>query len=436
MINTRRLTSAETAKRLGVKPATLYAYVSRGLLSRERTSAGSTFDPQEVERLARSSRRPYRDPSERSTEGRVVLRRGGGGGATDPVFVTELTLIQNGRFFYRGLDAVELSRSRSFEEVASWLWSGDWSSDRPPWQTPAASVKAVTAVLESIGPRSTPGERFALTVVTAALADELRHDLSRTAVRITGRSLVAVLVDAMPVLAGQGRARRSDELSISERLWRRLSRLPLDSGRKAALEAALVLSADHELAPSTLAARVAASFRADPYAVVATGLGPTGGAWRPGTTGAPGEVEDLLREALANDPERAIGDRLRRSGSPAPGFGMPLYPAGDPRGGELLARLAEIGGRPERQALVERVVEIGHERGFPPPNVDFGLGALAFCAQMIPGAAHAMATIGKVVGWLAHAMEEYADPTRFRSRAAYLGPPPAATGEAPRPAQP
>jgi citrate synthase len=214
-----------------------------------------------------------------------------------------------------------------------------------------------------------------------------------------------------------------------------MSRLPLDSGRKAALEAALVLSADHELAPSTLAARVAAAFRADPYAVVATGLGPTGGAWRPGTTGAPGEVEYLLGEALASDPERAIGDRLRRSGSPAPGFGMPLYPAGDPRGRELLARLAEVGGRPERQTLVQRVVEIGHERGFPPPNVDLGLGALAFCAEMIPGAAQAMATIGKVVGWLAHAMEEYDDPTRFRTRAAYLGPPPAPMDEVARPAR-
>jgi citrate synthase len=437
MINKRRLTSAEAAKRLGVKPATLYAYVSRGLLSRERTPAGSTFDAQEVERLARSSRRPYSETSGGNSIGVVARRhRNSSAGATDPVFLTELTLIQNGRFFYRGLDAVELSRSRPFEEVASWLWSEDWSSDPPPWQTPATSAHAVTAVLRSIRDRSTPAEQFALTVVAAALTDELRHDLSRTAVRITGRSLVAVLVDSIPVLAGRGRARRSDEASISERLWARLSRLPLNADRKAVLEAALVLSADHELAPSTLAARVAASFRADPYAVVATGLGPTGGTWRPGTSGAPSEVEDLLREALASDPERAIGDRLRRSGSPAPGFGMPLYPAGDPRGRELLARLAVLDGRPERHRLVERVVQIGHERGFPPPNVDLGLGALAFGADMIPGAAHAIATIGKVVGWLAHAMEEYDDPTRFRTRAAYLGRSPALLDEAARPDQP
>jgi citrate synthase len=191
------------------------------------------------------------------------------------------------------------------------------------------------------------------------------------------------------------------------------------------LEAALVLSADHELAPSTLAARVAAAFRADPYAVVSTGLGPASGSWRSGSSGAPSEVEALLREAEGGDPEAAIGARLQRTGAVVHGFGMPLYPAGDPRGAELLARLAQVEGRRTSHELVERVLTIGEARGFPPPNVDMGLGALAFCAEMIPGAGQAIATLGKVAGWLAHAMEEYVEPTQFRTRAAYIGSAPA-----------
>src|ERR1700728_698114 len=113
MVN-RRLTSAEAAERLGVKPATLYAYVSRGVLSRVRTATGSTFDPQEVARLARSSRHRSSDSSSDSNQ---PPRAGGAGRVEngDPVFVTELTLIADGRLFYRGLDAVELSRTRSFE---------------------------------------------------------------------------------------------------------------------------------------------------------------------------------------------------------------------------------------------------------------------------------------------------------------------------------
>jgi citrate synthase len=77
---------------------------------------------------------------------------------------------------------------------------------------------------------------------------------------------------------------------------------------------------------------------------------------------------------------------------------------------------------------VERVLEIGLARGFPPPNVDLGLGALAFCGEMIPGSGQAIATLGKAAGWLAHAMEEYAAPTRFRTRADYIGSAPAADG--------
>ena len=103
---------------------------------------------------------------------------------------------------------------------------------------------------------------------------------------------------------------------------------------------------------------------------------------------------------------------------------MPLYPNGDPRGAELLSRLAEAAGEPARHAVVERVLAMGAAQGFPAPNVDLGLGALAFCAEMIPGAGQAIATLGKVAGWLAHAMEEYAEPTRFRTRAAYIGPSP------------
>jgi citrate synthase len=429
MIN-RRLTSREAAARLGVKPATLYAYVSRGLLSRVRTPAGSTFDPREIARLARSARQhpPGAQPAKVTGGGESARRRAPSRTeGSDPTFVTELTLIDSGHLYYRGLDAVDLSRSRTFESVAEWLWTGRWPAGEVAWEAPPAAGMAVTAVLGAVGTTSLPVEKFMMAVAAAALADPLRHDLSPAAVPIVGRGLLATLVEALPPVAPARSTWRRDA-SISGRLWPRLSRLAITPGRKAALEAALVLSADHELAPSTLAARVAAAFRADPYAVVSTGLGPASGSWRSGSSGAPSEVEGLLREAEGGDPEGAIGTRLQRTGTVVHGFGMPLYPAGDPRGAELLARLAEVEGRPGRHQLVRRMLAIGEARGFPPPNVDLGLGALAFCGEMIPGAGQAIATLGKVAGWLAHAMEEYVEPTRFRTRAAYIGSAPATVG--------
>lgn len=440
MIN-RRLTSGEAARQLGVKPATLYSYVSRGLLARQRTPSGSTFDAQEVARLARTGRR---GATESAADGLGSAGGGGDGGGWrplaaerqrraggDPVFVTELTLIQSGRLYYRGLDAVSLSRSRSFEEVTGWLWNGSWPQRDERWATPTDAAKAVAKALRGAGPDALPVERWMVAVTAAALTDDLRHDLSRAAIPIVGGSLISTLVDALPVVgasAGSGVTAESGASteSISARLWSRLSTLPLTPARQSVLESALVLSADHELAPSTLAARVAAAFRADPYAVVSTGFGPASGSWYSGSSGAPGEVEALLQEAEAGEAGRAIGERLRRTGSAVHGFGMPLYPDGDPRGAELLRRIGELGGARSdgvraRLGVVRSVLDVGRARGFAPPNVDLGLGALAFCAHMIPGAGQAIATLGKVAGWLAHAMEEYAEPTRFRTRAAYIG---------------
>jgi citrate synthase len=402
MIN-RRLTTAEAAERLGVKPQTLYAYVSRGRLDRQKTRTGSTFDPRQVALLARSGR--HGPPST------------AGVAPTEPVFVTQLTLIDGGNLYYRGADAVELSRSRRFEEVAEWLWTGEWPQSGVRWQSRPEAKAAVARALQQNGPPVLPIERFPVAVTAAALTDDLRHDLNPRGIPVTARALLCALVDSLGPINAAERPRRT----IAERLWPRLSRLPLTAARARVLDSALVLVADHELAPSTLAARVAASFRADPYAVVMTGLGPASGSWPPGSSGAPTEVETLLRQAEATDPERAMGERLRRTGSTPHGFGMPLYPDGDPRGAELLSRLDELDAPIERVTLTRRLTDIGRRRGFPPPNVDLGLGALSFCAGMIPGSGQAISTLGKVAGWMAHAMEEYADPTQFRSRADYVG---------------
>ena len=103
------LTAAEAAQRLGVKPATLYAYVSRGVLRRDHAADGrrSLFDSDEVERLARRGR--PRRPA----------------GAADITVESAITEITGDRLFYRGLDVIRLATSRTFEDVAELLWTGE-----------------------------------------------------------------------------------------------------------------------------------------------------------------------------------------------------------------------------------------------------------------------------------------------------------------------
>src|ERR1700761_6898205 len=110
-----QLTAGEAARRLGVKPATLYAYVSRGILTRRKDPSGRTsrFDAGEIEDLARRGR-PRRAAH-----------------AADIVIESALTEIDGAQFRYRGLDVPALATPPSFEKVPEFPWPGP-SAPPPP----------------------------------------------------------------------------------------------------------------------------------------------------------------------------------------------------------------------------------------------------------------------------------------------------------------
>jgi citrate synthase len=232
----------------------------------------------------------------------------------------------------------------------------------------------------------------------------------------TARSLFPALLGVLPLVGRP--VRRPDgsaPRSLAARLWPRLSPVPATAAQISALDAALVLMADHEVAASTLAARTAAAFGADPYAVVLTGMASAGG---PRHAASSLEVRPMLARAEVNGPKVAIGEVLGR-GREVHGFGQPLYPGGDPRARELLARLHTF---PASLAAIDELLDLAAARGMAPPNCDFALAALAHLTLMVPGASEAIFVLGRSAGWIAHALEEYAQPTSFRVRASYVGP--------------
>ncbi|PZG07417.1 citrate/2-methylcitrate synthase, partial [Nonomuraea aridisoli] len=185
-----------------------------------------------------------------------------------------------------------------------------------------------------------------------------------------------------------------------------------------ALRAALVLLADHELAASTLAARVAASAKADPYAVVLTGLGVLGGSLHGGASHA---AERLLAEVgRPGQAARAVAERVRR-GERIPGFGHSVYKNGDARGALLLDLVKEAAPDHERIAATDALLAEMRRRRLPDSNIDFALAALAAVSGMTPGAGEAVFAVARTAGWLAHAMEEYERGTLLRLRASYTG---------------
>jgi citrate synthase len=401
---THSVSAADAARRLGVKPATLYAYVSRGTLSRQRGPDGRTslFDADEVERLARRGR--PRRPA----------------GTLDLTVESRITEIAQDGLRYRGHDVLALAVTRSFEDVAELLWTGALpAGSGTAWRAPAAALEVGRAVQAALPDGILPLERMQVIVPAMAVTDPLRLRLDRPAVIAAARAIAVGMVDCLPGQAADGTPPDDADAPVAERLWARLSGRRPSRALLRLLSAALVLLADHELAVSTLAARTTASARADPYAVVSAGLGAVSGTLHGGASLG---VETLL--AAVNDPvdaPRAVGDVLRR-GEKIPGFGHSVYRGQDPRGRLLLDLIRGAAPNARKVAVADAIIAEVRRRALPEPNIDLALGTFTSAAGMSRGAGEAIFAVARTAGWTAHALEAYEAGTLLRPRACYTGP--------------
>lgn len=398
----RRLTTREAAELLGVKPETVYAYVSRGQLSSARAAGGrgSTFDADEVRALARRSGRRDASPA-----------------GNDLAFRTGITLIEDDRCFFRGVDATELARRHSYEEVAEWLWTGE---PRPGARFTAAAgtLAAARRTVGALPAHSGSTDRLRVAVAAAAATDPLRFDLSPEAVLSSARSLIPTLVGALPTVGDPGDAGGS----LARELWSRLTAEPADAPSLAVLNAALTLLIDHDLAASTLAARVAASARAHPYAVVSAGLGVLEG---PLHGAASGPAHRMLREAVdRGSAVPVVADHLR-TGRRVPGLGHRLYRGEDPRATALFALLEDVPQAAGALAAAREVVETTARHAPLHANIDLALAVLSASRGMPADAGETVFAVSRTAGWIAHALEEYGErPLRIRPSGQYTGPRP------------
>jgi citrate synthase len=414
---TELIGAREAAELLEVKPATLYAYVSRGLLASVPGTRGPSrlYARSDVDRL----------------KARQLARRGHGAVAAgalrfgEPVLESALTAIDERGPRYRGQLAIELAEQAvPFEAVAELLWSGEPPAEvastsegaaRSP-ATQARSAARLRALARFVPRGAAPISALSVALAALALGDPLRFDAPPAAEHARARRLVHTLAAATalafdprrlgaalatPTVAG------ALALALGARDTPRTRRL---------LDRALVVIADHELNPSSFAARVAASTGADLYACLGAALGTLSG---PEHGGATARVEALVAET--GRPERApfvIEERARR-GDALPGFGHPLYPKGDPRATLLFAQSAP---RSTAERTLAALVEATQSAGREAPNVDLGLVAVALALGLRQGAASALFAVGRAAGWIAHVFEQRAAAFVLRPRARYTGP--------------
>jgi citrate synthase len=401
--NGRGLLSArEAAGRLGIKTDTLYAYVSRGLLrsvavpdSRERR-----YRPEDVERL-RAGR-----GSGRGTRSEPLT----------PVIDSSICLIESGRFYYRGQDAARLAETATLEDIAGLLWGGEAAAPAALTQTflrkRGREDRRISGGRVVISQQLGLIERCQVRLAELAAADLAALDLTRPGIIRTGWAILADMVACVGESGpGLGSGAAHSRLAAAWRLGETGADL---------LRRCLVLLADHELNASTFVARCVASTAATPYAVVSGALSALSGR-RHG--GASARAEALLHEVRREgEPMRVMAARLARD-ERLPGLGHPLYPEGDPRARALLA--AAAAALPAQRSWIEDVAAAAYRLTGQPPNIDFVLATTTTALGLAPGAALGLFIVGRTVGWIAHAIEQYETDVLIRPRARYTGPRPA-----------
>ncbi len=426
--DSRYLSAGEAAAQLGISRATLYAYVSRGLIRSEAGQPGRRerqYHLEDIEHL-RSRRQLRREPDKAVAES---LHYGA------PVLESSITLIRDGKLYYRGHEATRLAREETFERVAALLWTGDpdaelgLSSGAGGVSADAGGAPAVAARWVPLLAELEPVERCQVVLPLTGRNDLRALDLRPSAVAATGArilsTLAATLAGSVPLPARQGGA-----AATLARAW------SPQHGPDAVqlLQAALILCADHELNVSAFTARCVASAGATPYEVVSAGLAALKGVKHGGVIG---RVEAFLREAQdayasggGASPtaavRRVVVDRLRR-GDEIPGFGHPMYPSGDPRASLLLDLLrssapaaTQVGQQDVRFAAA--LTDVARELLDAEPTIDLGLWLLGRVLGLPAGGGMAVFALGRSAGWLGQAIEQYQMDRLIRPRARYTGP--------------
>lgn len=395
------LTSAEAAARLGVKRETLYAYVSRGLLDRTLSLDGrsSLFDADQVDELRQRRRRSAK-------------------GELRTVVTTAITELDESGHRYRGVPVHELLDT-TFESVADLLWQHEGS-----WDVPLHLVASVRKALSALPPDTPVLDRYRVAVAVTSALDPMRHRPTPAAHAQAGRTMIGAVARALG-------PPHSEIGSVAGQLVAALSGADCGSNpddRRRVVDLALILLADHGLAASTYGARIAASVRADPYSIVAAGLGPVGGLLHGAASLG---VHQLFVEAERRGVAAAVGARLA-SGERLPGVGHTIYREVDPREKLLSAAILDGWNRDPRLDTFTGMRDHLTFHLDSVINVDFALGALTWMLDGPEWSGEAIFALARMAGWIAHGIEEFEEaPVRFRPAARYVPPPAAEILEVP-----
>src|SRR5215813_11197705 len=390
------LSAREASAELAISPATLYAYVSRGLIRSEPSedSRSHRYRAEDVRGL-KERRTPSPEPKGlRSFD------------ADLPVMDSAIATITEDGPIYRGVNCVDLAERDTLEHTATLLWDVTSVDPFAPDNCPhlSAEMRAVSEAARRVAPIDRAIAVFAL----AASADPGAFTRAPDGRAMVGARILRLLVATM-----------LNHLPSPEPLHLQIAKAWAPDNKHAAdlIRRALVLLADHELNASTFTVRCAASTGLNLYDAVIAGLAALKG---PKHGGAGVLASRLVKTLVDNDVAPVIRERVAL-GERFPGFGHGVYRRGDPRAISLLEALARAGApRKFTREVPERIAEATGEL----VNIDYVLAVLVHALRCPPGSELALFAMARSVGWIAHASEQFQNGGLIRPRARYVGPSP------------
>ncbi len=409
------LDAKKAASLLGVKTQTLYAYVSRGLIrtAMRHGAQASLYHREDIESLRQNRRggSPAAESADRA------LRWGGG----TQVVQTAITVIDVAGPRYRGKLAVELAKThRPFEDCVELLWTGALPRHSLVWQAPLlpSSLELLVTSFAGLVQRCTTRQLFALVAQAQGAFHGRNPENAIGAPALAGRQMIQVMAAALGLIGERPHFDLGGAPESVAALLARSMRLSQSPEVRHLLDSALILSADHELAPSTYAARVAASAGGDLFSCVVSALGTFEG---PLTGFACDESENLLRQAdSVKSYVQSLGELAERKEG-VPGYNHPLYDGIDPRAAQLLTLAQGVATLPPRARFVLDCIDAARAKMQLAPSLAVGLVALAAALDMPARAPGGIMAVGRAAGWIAHIFEQRLAGFLVRPRTKYIG---------------
>lgn len=385
------VTSKEATELLKIKSSTLYTYV-------KRIPIKTIVSPSNKKKRLYSFNDIVGIIEKKKTESaRTISNRALHWGT--PVLETRISHISDDHLYYRSYSVNYLVKKYNFEQVTSYLWTGEFTQSKTFFNNNIRTLqeKHLDHSAQSI-------QIYLAQLGMEDLSGQIMNDVP---------TLGAILIQK--IVNGITNNFSNEEIhdKIANYFCPGIKHAP------ELIKASLIVIADHDLNASSFTARVVASTRANLYQVLIAGLSALTGYKHGGNTL---KIELLVKELLIElDIKKNLQEREEEI---IIGFGHKLYADTDCRAEILLNLLKEKFGQDTRFNTIKAIERNCIEESGKKANVDFALYAVAYVLGKEADFAFFLFALGRMAGWIAHAIEEYAQNELIRPRSEYIGPEP------------